>query len=144
MKILIVNGPNLNRLGSREPGIYGLTTMEECMETLRARFPEVELEYYQSNVEGCLIDRLQAAEGCTDGIVLNAGAYTHTSVALHDAIRSLSAPVVEVHISNVHGREEFRHRSLIAAACQGVIAGFGMDSYRLGVEALISLHSTKK
>lgn len=144
MKILIVNGPNLNRLGSREPGIYGLTTMEEYMETLRARFPEVELEYYQSNVEGFLIDRLQAAEGCTDGIVLNAGAYTHTSVALHDAIRSLSAPVVEVHISNVHGREEFRHRSLIAAACQGVIAGFGMDSYRLGVEALISLHSTKK
>ena len=144
MKILIVNGPNLNRLGSREPGIYGLTTMEECMETLRARFPEVELEYYQSNVEGFLIDRLQAAEGCTAGIVLNAGAYTHTSVALHDAIRSLSAPVVEVHISNVHGREEFRHRSLIAAACQGVIAGFGMDSYRLGVEALISLHSTKK
>ena len=144
MKILIVNGPNLNRLGSREPGIYGLTTMEECMETLRARFPEVELEYYQSNVEGFLIDRLQATEGCTDGIVLNAGAYTHTSVALHDAIRSLSAPVVEVHISKVHGREEFRHRSLVAAACQGVIAGFGMDSYRLGVEALISLHSTKK
>ena len=144
MKILIVNGPNLNRLGSREPGIYGLTTMEECMETLRARFPEVELEYYQSNVEGFLIDRLQATEGCTDGIVLNAGAYTHTSVALHDAIRSLSAPVVEVHISNIHGREEFRHRSLIAAACRGVIAGFGMDSYRLGVEALISLHSTKK
>ncbi len=144
MKILIVNGPNLNRLGSREPGIYGLTTMEECMETLRARFPEVELEYYQSNVEGFLIDRLQAAEECTDGIVLNAGAYTHTSIALHDAIRSLSAPVVEVHISNVHGREEFRHRSLIAAACQGVIAGFGMDSYRLGVEALISLHTTKK
>lgn len=144
MKILIVNGPNLNRLGSREPGIYGNTPMEECMDALRARFPEVELEYYQSNVEGFLIDRLQAAEGSVDGIVLNAGAYTHTSIALHDAIRSLSAPVVEVHISNVHGREEFRHRSLIAAACRGVIAGFGMDSYRLGVQALISLYHAKK
>lgn len=137
MKILIMNGPNLNLLGRREPGIYGHTAMEGYVETLRRRYPDVELAYYQSNVEGFLIDRLQAAiEDGTDGVVLNAGAYTHTSVALHDAIRSVDFPVVEVHISNVHRREEFRHRSLIAPACAGVVCGFGMDSYRLAIEAL--------
>lgn len=136
MKILIMNGPNLNRLGTREPGIYGSSTMDACMERLRAAFPAVEFAYFQSNSEGALIDCLQQADGEADGVVLNAGAYTHTSVALHDAIRSISVPVVEVHISNVHAREEFRHRSLIAAACRGVICGFGLASYRLAVAAL--------
>lgn len=137
MKILIMNGPNLNRLGKREPGIYGAQTMEAFLEQLRAEFPEVEIAYFQSNVEGFLIDRIQAAaEDGTEGIVFNAGAYTHTSVALHDAIRSVDIPVVEVHISNVHQREEFRHRSLIASACRGVICGFGMNSYRLALLAL--------
>lgn len=137
MKILILNGPNLNLLGEREPGIYGTNSMDECLDALRRRYPEDEILYYQSNVEGFLIDRLQQArtEGVC-GVVLNAGAYTHTSIALHDAIRSLSYPVVEVHISNVHTREEFRHKSMISAACKGVICGFGLDSYRLGIEAL--------
>ena len=139
MKIHIVNGPNLNRLGTREPSIYGSQTMEQCLDALRQKYAgTVELEYYQSNVEGFLIDALQAADdaGC-DGIVLNAGAYTHTSIALRDCIKSLSVPVIEVHLSNVHAREEFRHHSMISAVCKGVIAGFGMDSYRLAVEALL-------
>lgn len=138
MKVLIVNGPNLNLLGEREPGIYGSETMERVMESLRKRYSEISFDYFQSNIEGELINRLQAARlDGTDGIVLNAGAYTHTSVALHDCIRSLERPVVEVHISNIAKREEFRHTSLIAAACKGSISGFGLDSYRLGVEALI-------
>ncbi len=138
MKILILNGPNLNRLGRREPGIYGNESMEECLTALRKEFTQVELEYFQSNAEGDLIDRIQQAEDeGVLGIVLNAGAYTHTSVALLDAIRSVQTPVVEVHLSNVHAREEFRHRSLISAACKGVVAGFGMNSYRLGVQALL-------
>ncbi len=138
MKVLIVNGPNLNLLGEREPGIYGSETMESVMESLRKRYSEISFDYFQSNIEGELINRLQAARlDGTDGIVLNAGAYTHTSVALHDCIRSLERPVVEVHISNIAKREEFRHTSLIAAACKGSISGFGLDSYRLGVEALI-------
>lgn len=136
MKILILNGPNLNRLGTREPGIYGSDTMETCMTRLRERFPDVELSYFQSNSEGALIDRLQQADGEVDGVAFNAGAYTHTSVALHDAIRSIGIPVVEVHISNIHAREEFRHHSLIAPACRGTICGFGMASYRLAVAAL--------
>ena len=140
MKILIVNGPNLNRLGKREPGIYGSETMEDCLERLRTIFKAVEIDYYQSNVEGFLIDRLhQAADDGTEGIVLNAGAYTHTSVALHDAIRSIDVPVVEIHISNVHQREDFRRQSMISPACRGVICGFGMDSYRLGILALSGL-----
>lgn len=137
MKILILNGPNLNRLGRREPGIYGAESMEQVLGQLQQRFPNIELLYFQSNHEGDLIDRLQQAEDeLTDGVVLNAGAYTHTSIALHDAIRSVRVPVVEVHISNVHQREPFRHHSMISAACCGVICGFGTDSYRLGVEAL--------
>ena len=138
MKLLILNGPNLNMLGEREPGIYGTGTMDECLEHLRKRYPDHELLYYQSNVEGFLIDRLQQAnrEG-VEGVVFNAGAYTHTSIALHDCIRSLHMPVIEVHISNVHTREPFRHQSMISAACKGVICGFGLDSYRLAVEALI-------
>ena len=137
MKLLIVNGPNLNLLGQREPGIYGSNTMDACLDSLHQRFPHDEILYYQSNVEGFLIDRLQQAisEG-VEGVVLNAGAYTHTSIALHDAIRSLRFPVIEVHISNVHQREEFRHHSLISAACKGVICGFGLHSYTLAVEAL--------
>ena len=137
-KILVVNGPNLNLLGRREPGIYGGETMESCMERLRERYPEVTFEYFQSNIEGELVGKLQSAGFTHCGIVLNAGAYTHTSVALHDAIRAIDAPVVEVHISNVHSREPFRHRSLIAAACVGVISGFGLDSYRLAVEAILA------
>ena len=140
MKLLIMNGPNLNRLGKREPGIYGSETMEDCLDRLRSIFKDVEIDYYQSNVEGFLIDRLQqAADDGTAGIVLNAGAYTHTSVALHDAIRSIEVPVVEVHISNVHQREDFRRQSMISPACRGVICGFGMDSYRLGILALLGL-----
>lgn len=136
MKILIVNGPNINLLGRREPGIYGSVAFEDYLEQLRKRYPEVEIDYYQSNVEGFLIDRIQQAGFEVDGIILNAGAYTHTSIALQDAIRAMPAPVVEVHISNVHAREEFRHRSMISSACRGVICGFGLDSYRLALEAL--------
>lgn len=136
MKIQIVNGPNLNLLGTREPGIYGSSTFDAYLDTLRRQFPDIQLDYYQSNIEGELIDKMQQVGFSCDGIVLNAGAYTHTSIALQDCIRSLKAPVVEVHISNVHSREEFRHKSMIACACMGVICGFGLDSYRLAVEAL--------
>lgn len=138
MNILILNGPNLNLLGLREPGIYGSGSMDDCLDALRRRYAEHHIDFFQSNAEGALIDRLHAAmtDG-TAGVVFNAGAYTHTSVALHDAIRAVRIPVVEVHISNVHAREEFRHRSLLAPACRGVVCGFGLDSYRLGVEALL-------
>ena len=133
-----MNGPNLNLLGVREPGIYGSDSFESYLPKLRAKFPDVELEYYQSNIEGEMINKLQEVGFTYDGVVLNAGAYTHTSIALHDCIRSLRCPVIEVHISNVHTREEFRHHSYISAACKGVICGFGLDSYRLAVEALAS------
>lgn len=136
MKILIVNGPNLNLLGTREPGIYGSSSFEQYLPQLQSRYADVEITYFQSNIEGELINKMQEAGFSCDGIVLNAGAYTHTSIALHDCIRSLKAPVIEVHISNVHQREEFRHHSFISAACKGVICGFGLDSYRLAVEAL--------
>lgn len=139
MKILIINGPNLNLLGTREPQHYGTGTMDSVLDALKNQYPDVQFDYYQSNVEGFLIDRLhQTLEEPCDGVVLNAGAYTHTSVALRDAIAAIKVPVVEVHISNVHSREEFRHRSLISAVCKGVICGFGLDSYRLGVEALLA------
>lgn len=136
MKIEIINGPNLNLLGKREPSIYGNEGFDEYLAQLRKRFPDIDLGYYQSNCEGQLIDRIHSAGFEADGIVLNAGAYTHTSVALHDAILAVKAPVIEVHISNVHKREDFRHRSMISSACTGVICGFGLDSYRLAVEAL--------
>ena len=132
-----MNGPNLNLLGVREPGIYGNSSFENYLPQLKQRYPNVELEYFQSNIEGVLIDKLQEVGFTYDGVVLNAGAYTHTSVALHDCIRSLKCPVIEVHISNVHTREEFRHHSYLSPACKGVICGFGLDSYRLGVEALL-------
>lgn len=139
MKIQIINGPNINLLGKREPGIYGSTSFEDYLVELRERYPQVQIDYYQSNVEGFMIDKIHEVGFLYDGIILNAGAYTHTSIALQDAIRAVTAPVVEVHISNVHSREEFRHRSMISAACKGVILGFGLDSYRLALEALLSL-----
>lgn len=138
MKIQIINGPNLNLLGVREPGIYGSDSFESYLKKLRAMYADVELEYYQSNIEGELINKMQEVGFDYDGIVLNAGAYTHTSVALQDCIRSLRCPVIEVHISNVHKREEFRHHSFISCACEGVICGFGMDSYRLAVDYLVN------
>lgn len=136
MKIQIINGPNLNLLGKREPGVYGATSFEEYLKELRALYPDQQIDYYQSNVEGEMINKIHEVGFDYDGIVLNAGAYTHTSVALQDAIRAVKTPVIEVHISNVHKREEFRHKSMISSACVGVICGFGMDSYRLAVEAL--------
>ena len=137
-KILIVNGPNLNLLGVREPSIYGHDSFESYMPQLRAEFPDVKIKYYQSNVEGELINKLQEVGFEYDGIVLNAGAYTHTSIALLDCIRSLRCPVVEVHISNVHAREEFRHKSMISAACLGVICGFGLAGYKMAIEGLLA------
>ena len=138
-QILVLNGPNLNLLGRREPEIYGDNSMETYMTALQERFPEVALTYYQSNVEGEIINKLHEVGFSYDGVVLNAGAYTHTSVAIHDAIKAISAPGVEVHISNVYQRETYRHTSLITGACIGVIGGFGMDSYRLAIEALLQL-----
>lgn len=137
MKILIINGPNLNLLGKREPGIYGSMPFDDYLLRLRGLFPAVEIEYFQSNIEGELINKMQEAGFSCDGIVLNAGAYTHTSIALHDCIKAIAAPVVEVHISNVHKREEFRHKSMISCACLGVICGFGLDSYRLAIDSLV-------
>lgn len=139
MKIQIINGPNLNLLGVREKSIYGNTDFESYLIELRKRFPAIELDYYQSNVEGEIINKIHEVGFSYDGIVLNAGAYTHTSIAIADAIAAVKTPVVEVHISNVHKREEFRHTSMLAASCRGVIAGFGMDSYRLGIESFISI-----
>ena len=138
MKIQIINGPNINLLGKREPGIYGARSFEDYLQELKKRYPQVVFEYYQSDVEGEMINKIHEVGFDYDGIVLNAGAYTHTSIALQDAIRAVTSPVVEVHISNVHQREEFRHQSMIACACAGVICGFGLDSYRLGVEALLA------
>ena len=136
--ILIINGPNLNLLGRREPEVYGHASFDSFLAQLRAAYPECRITYYQSNIEGELIDKIHEAGFTADGIVLNAGAYTHTSIALHDAIRAITAPVIEVHISNVYTREPFRHHSCLAAACRGVIAGFGLDSYRLALEALMA------
>lgn len=139
-KILIINGPNLNLLGVREPDIYGKRDFRDYFEELKAHYADsVELSYFQSNSEGTLIDELQREGFDCDGIVFNAGAYTHTSLALGDCIRAIKSPVIEVHISNVHARESVRHESMIASACCGVIAGFGLDSYRLAVEALLAI-----
>lgn len=136
-KIQIINGPNLNLLGKREPTVYGNRSFEDYLDTLRARYPECEIAYYQSNVEGELINKIHEVGFTYDGIILNAGAYTHTSIALQDAIKAVTTPVVEVHISNVHARESFRHVSMLSAACKGVILGFGLDSYRLAVASLL-------
>lgn len=137
MKIQVINGPNINLLGKREPSIYGSVSFEDYLQRMRAAFPDVHIDYFQSNVEGEMINKLHEVGFDCDGIVLNAGAYTHTSIALQDAIRAITAPVIEVHISNVHKREEFRHKSMISCACLGVICGFGLDSYRMAVDALI-------
>jgi 3-dehydroquinate dehydratase-2 len=137
MRIQIINGPNLNLLGVREPEIYGKKGFEEFLHVLQNSYPDVCIDYYQSNVEGELINKIHEVGFDLDGIVLNAGAYTHYSLALLDAIKSVNTPVIEVHISNVHQREEYRHRSVISSACKGVICGFGLDSYRLAIEALI-------
>jgi 3-dehydroquinate dehydratase-2 len=142
MKIVIVNGPNLNLLGRREPEKYGNSSFEEYLILLKKHFPEIGFEYFQSNVEGEIINEIQNRGFSCDGIILNAGGYTHTSVAIADSIASVTAPVVEVHITNIAAREEFRHTSLIGRSCVGSIAGFGLDSYRLAVEALIEI--TKK
>jgi len=136
MKILLINGPNLNLLGIREQSIYGKTSFEAYFQMLKEQFRDIELEYYQSNVEGELINKIHERGFTFDGIVINAGAYTHTSVAIRDAISGVKSPVVEVHISNILTRESFRHESIIGPACIGSIMGFGLDSYRLGIEAL--------
>ena len=136
MRIQIINGPNINLLGKREPSIYGSVTFEDYLTGIRETYKDIEINYFQSNIEGEMIDCIQQTGFEADGIILNAGAYTHTSIALQDAIRSVTAPVIEVHISNVHSREAFRHVSMIACACKGVICGFGLDSYRLALEAL--------
>ena len=140
MKIQIINGPNINLLGKREPYVYGSRSFDDYLDELKKRYPEVDFFCYQSNVEGEMINKIHEVGFEFDGIVLNAGAYTHTSIALQDAIRAVNTPVVEVHISNVHQREEFRHKSMISCACVGVICGFGLDSYRLAVEALLARH----
>ena len=138
MNILIINGPNLNLLGKREKSVYGESSFEDYLELLRKHYPEHIIHYFQSNIEGELIDQIHKYGFDIDGIILNAGAYTHTSIALSDAIRAIPAPVVEVHISNIHNRESYRHVSMIAAACKGSVIGFGLDSYRLAVEALVN------
>ena len=144
MKITIINGPNLNMLGTREPSIYGNTSFEQYLNQLCRQYPDVDIDYYQSNIEGVLIDKLQEAGFESDGIILNAGAYTHTSVALLDCIRSISAPVIEVHISNVHKREEFRHLSVTAPACIAQIRGHGFESYTMAIDMLAKLNPEEK
>ena len=138
MNIQIINGPNLNLLGVREKSIYGDSSFEDYLTELRKRYANITINYYQSNVEGEIINKLHEVGFSCDGIVINAGAYTHTSVAIGDAIAGIKTPVIEVHISNVYKREEFRHKSLLAANCKGVIAGFGLDSYRLAVENFLN------
>lgn len=137
MRIQIINGPNLNLLGKREPQIYGDSGFEEYLQVLRNTYPDIQLDFYQSNIEGELINKIHEVGFEYDGIILNAGAYTHYSLALMDAIKAVTTPVVEVHISNVHQREEFRHHSVISCVCKGVICGFGLGSYRLALDALL-------
>ena len=136
-KIEIINGPNLNLTGRREPEVYGTTTMEGYLEELRKQFPEVEITYYQSNVEGELVDRIQQAGFTADGLIVNLGGYSHTSVALRDALLAVPAPKVEVHLSNIFAREEYRHHSLITSACRGMVCGLGLQGYELALRALV-------
>jgi 3-dehydroquinate dehydratase-2 len=138
MRIQIINGPNLNLLGKREPHVYGGQSFETFFQTLMQSFPQVELHYFQSNVEGEMVNMIQEVGFEFDGIILNAGAYTHTSVAIHDAIAAISTPVVEVHISNIYAREEFRHTSVITSKCAGLITGFGLQSYALALIYLLN------
>jgi 3-dehydroquinate dehydratase II len=144
MKIQIINGPNLNLLGKRETSVYGNTSFEEVFSQLKKRFATTDLEYYQSNVEGEIINKLHESGFSYDGIVLNAGAYTHTSVAIHDAIAAIKTPVAEVHISNVYAREEFRHLSLITSKCVGLITGFGMEGYAMAIQYFLNQNFNKK
>lgn len=137
MKIQIINGPNLNLLGVREEDIYGSRDFENYFEALMERFPKAELQYYQSNIEGELINKLHEVGFSFDGIILNAGAYTHTSIAIHDAIGAIKSPVIEVHISNIYAREEFRHKSLITSKCKGLISGFGLHGYDMAIEYIL-------
>ncbi|MBL6666680.1 MAG: 3-dehydroquinate dehydratase [Flavobacteriaceae bacterium] len=137
MKIVIINGPNLNLLGLREPGIYGDQTFEQFYEGLKSAYPQIEFDYFQSNIEGELIDRIQKEGFSCDGILLNAAAYTHTSVGIGDAIKAIDTPVIEIHISNTFSREDFRHKSFISNVAKGIIVGFGLDSYRLGIESFL-------
>ncbi len=136
--IEIINGPNLNLTGKREPAIYGNTTMEEMVDALRRRFPNVEIGYYQSNVEGEIINRLHEVGFSAQGIILNAGGYSHTSVAIHDAIAAITTPVIEVHISNIYAREEYRRHSLLSDVCRGVVCGLGLEGYRFAVESFLN------
>lgn len=138
MKIMIINGPNLNLQGVREPQVYGTTTFEDLLKELRRNYEGCEIGYFQSNVEGELIDKLHEVGFTYDGVILNAGGYSHTSVALHDAVAAITAPVVEVHISNLWAREDYRHHSLVSGVCKGVISGFGLDGYRLAIGALFT------
>ena len=138
MKIQIINGPNLNLLGKRETSIYGTQSFDDFFVTLEQRFPAIKLSYYQSNVEGDIVNKLHDVGFSFDGIVINAGAYTHTSVAIHDAIGGINSPVVEVHISNVYAREEFRHKSLITSKCAGMLTGFGMEGYAMAINFLVT------
>jgi 3-dehydroquinate dehydratase-2 len=142
MKIIIINGPNLNLLGVRERSIYGGTSFDDYMQQLRAQFPQVELEYYQSNVEGELINKLHETGFSYDGIILNAGGYTHTSVAISDAIAAINTPVFEVHISNIYSREDYRHKSLLSKNCIGILSGLGLDGYSLALTHLINKYSS--
>ena len=141
MKIQIINGPNLNLLGKRETSIYGNQSFEEFLEQLKKRFPNAKISYYQSNVEGEIVNKLHETGFDFGGIVLNAGAYTHTSVAIHDAIAGIKTPVIEVHISNVYGREEFRHKSLITSKCVGLLTGFGLEGYAMAISYLLDQKS---
>ncbi len=143
MHIEIINGPNLNLLGRREPEKYGHSTFEEYLSVLKSRYPEILFNYYQSNTEGDIINEIQKSGFTSDGIILNAGGYTHTSVAITDAIAAVKTPVIEVHITNISAREDFRHTSLIGRNCAGSISGFGLDSYRLAVEGLIEIIKLK-
>ncbi|MCU0416070.1 MAG: type II 3-dehydroquinate dehydratase [Cytophagaceae bacterium] len=138
MKLLIVNGPNLNLLGKREPGIYGSSSFEAFFSSLVSKYPLVDFSYFQSNVEGELVNKLHEVGFDWDGIIFNAGAYTHTSIAIADAIAGIKTPVIEVHISNVYAREAFRHKSLMAKNCKGIITGFGLQSYELAIQAFLS------
>lgn len=136
-RLIIINGPNLNLLGKREPSIYGSLSFTEFLDTLKSKYPKVSLDYFQSNIEGELIDKIQEFGFNYDGIVLNAGAYTHTSIGIGDAIKAIETPVIEVHISNTFGREEFRHQSYISPNAKGVILGFGLQSYQLAIQSFL-------
>lgn len=141
MRIAIINGPNLNKLGQREPGIYGSQTFEDFLEKLRLAFPEIEISYFQSNIEGELVDAIQLAQVNADGIILNAAAYTHTSIAIGDAVRMLSIPTIEVHISNIYAREPERHKSVVSGSVLGGIVGLGLNGYQLALQHLIKVLS---